>query len=84
MPHIRHINSDSVSEAVAEERNSPSVRRLEHVQLLHLDPPAEVEGAGPLTGHLTSDVPGPGPDQGAGLLRAVGAGDDGGAVQGAA
>ena len=84
MPHIRHINSNSVSEAVAEEGNSPSVRRLEHVQLLHLDSAAEVEGAAPLTtGHLTSDVPGPGPDQGAGLLRAVRAWDDGGGVQGA-
>ena len=31
-------------------------------------------------GHLASDVPGPGPDQGLGLLRAVGARDDGGAV----
>ena len=83
MPHIRDVNSNSVSESITEEGNSPSVRRLEHIQLLHLDPAAEVEGAGSLTGHLTSDVPGPGPDQGAGLLRAVGAGDDGGGVQGA-
>lgn len=84
MPHIRNVNPNFVSESVGYKRNPPSVRRLDHVQLLHLDPPAEVEGAGAPHGHLASDVPRPGPDQGLGLLRAVGAGDDGGAVEGAA
>ncbi len=84
MPHIRNVNSNFVSESVAYKRNPPAVRRLEHVQLLNLDPPAEVEGAGAPHGHLASDVPGAGPDQGLGLLRAVGARDDGGAVKGAA
>ena len=73
-----------MSESVANKRNPPSVRRLDHVQLLHCDPPACVEGAGAPHGHLASDVPGPGPDQGLGLLRAVGARDDSGAVEGAA
>ena len=63
MPHIRNVNPNFVSESVGYKRNPPSVRRLDHIL-----PPAEVEGAGPLHGHLASDVTRPGPDQGLGMM----------------
>ena len=55
-----------------------------HVQLLNLDSPADVEGAGPLQLGHTPYIPGQGPGQGVGLLHAVGAGDDCGTVQSSA
>ena len=70
-----------MSESVAQKRHPPSVWCLEHVQLLNLDSPAEVEGAGLLQLGQTPNVPGQGPGQGVGLLHAVRAGDDGGTVQ---